>query len=65
MLGAHLNVVLEILTACPVATPGLSWGVVFFLSILLVGGDEDDGPNVNDRDKEDANTDPNADPLRA
>lgn len=35
------------------------------MSILLVGGDADDGPNVNERDNEDANTDPNPDPLRA
>ena len=34
------------------------------MSNLLVGGDADDGPNVNERDREDANTDPNPDPLR-
>jgi hypothetical protein len=55
----------EVLTTCPVvATLGLSWGVGFFLSSLLVGGDADDGPKVKERDNDDASTDPNPDPLR-
>lgn len=54
----------RLLTACPVATLGLSWGVCFFLSILVIGGDAEDGPKVNERDNDDANTDPNPDPLR-
>lgn len=64
LVGHTRNGIIILLTACPVATLGLSWGVGFFLSIRLSGGDADDGPNVNERDNEDANTDPNPDPLR-
>ena len=50
-----------------VATLGLSPGLCFFLPRLLrwvTAGDADDGPNVNERDSEEARTDPNPDPLR-
>ena len=53
-----------VLTASPVATLGLSPGLCFFLLILTTGGDADEGPKVNEREKEEAKTDPNPDPLR-
>jgi hypothetical protein len=49
-------------TGCVVPTLGLSLESAFFLVNALVGGDAEDGPNVNERDNEDANTDPNPDP---
>ena len=35
-----------------------------FLSRLLMGGEADDGPKVNDRDNDEASTEPKPDPPR-
>lgn len=50
-------------TGWPVATLGLSPGLVLFLLGLCAGGDADDGPKVNERDSDDAKTDPKPEPL--
>ena len=36
----------------------------FFLLKVLVGGDVEDGPKVNERENDDASADPKPDPLR-
>lgn len=43
---------------------GLPFGLCFFLLRALAGGDADDGPNVKERENEDAKTEPIPEPPR-
>lgn len=43
---------------------GLPLGLCFLLPKTLAGGEADDGPNVKDRESEEANTEPIPEPLR-
>ena len=54
----------KLLTIGLVAKPAFSPVLGFFLPRRFAGGDADDGPKVNDRDNDDASTDPSPDPLR-
>ena len=54
----------EFVPQMPVVVLGLPPGLCFFLDKVCPGGDADEGPNVKEREREEASTEPNPDPLR-